>query len=270
VLQFVEARLCDAADAFDNLRGIRDPLRPPRRMIFVGSNSLVRSDYHAIGRELAGLAVRLGGLRPDDAVLEVGSGTGRMAVALTAVLSQEGRFEGFDIVREGVEWCQAHLTPRFPRFRFHHADLFNSFYCPAGGATAAAYRFPFDDGTFDFVLSTSVLTHMYRAEAAHYLSEVARVLRPGGRTFITHFLLTPESRLSVQDEKSSLRFAHPVPDGLTTDPAQPEAAIAIDVEAVTADYAAAGLVIADPIYPGTWSGRPAGESFQDIVVSVRR
>ena len=239
-------------------------------MIFVGSNSLVRSDYHAIGRELSGLAVRLGGLRPDDAVLEVGSGTGRMAVALTAVLSPQGRFEGFDIVREGVAWCQAHLTPRFPRFRFQHADIFNSFYCPGGRGTAAAFRFPFDDESFDFVLATSVLTHMYRAEAAHYLSEIARVLRPRGRTFITHFLLTPESRIAVEAERSALRFAHPVPDGLTTDPSQPEAAIAIDVDAGNADYAAAGLVVADSTYPGTWSGRPSGVTFQDIVVSVRR
>jgi SAM-dependent methyltransferase len=44
-------------------------------------------------------------------------------------------------------------------------------------------RLPFGDGRFDHVLSTQTLEHL--AEPAAFLAEAARVLRPGGRLFLT-------------------------------------------------------------------------------------
>lgn len=266
LLRFLEARLGDLVDAAETVTGRRDPLMPPRRMIGVGSNSIIKSDYRAIGRELVDLAVRLADLRPDDAILEVGSGTGRIAATLTPILSPTGQFEGFDIVGECVRWCQANITPRFPRLRFTHADVFNAAYNPGGTHGAGTYRFPYDDATFDVAMATSVLTHMYRDDAAHYLREIARVLKPGGRTFITHFLWTPESQTAQQEGRSAMRFLFPVPDGVTIDAAEPEAAIAINLDAVRADYDQAGLVL-DPVCFGRWRGQMDGVHFQDIVVA---
>jgi SAM-dependent methyltransferase len=235
-------------------------------MIFVGSKSIIKSDYHAVGRELVELAVRLAELQPQSAVLEVGSGTGRIAASLTGILSPPGHFEGFDIVRSGVDWCQANITPRFPQFRFQHADVFNAEYNAGGSQSGSNYRFPYADASFDVVVATSVLTHMYRADAAHYLSEIARVLRPGGRSFITHFLWTADARDAHERGRSAMHFAFPVVEGLTVDPAHPEAAIAIDLEAVRSDYEKAGLVL-DPVYAGRWFGTAEGAHFQDIVVA---
>ena len=266
VLRFSAARLGDIVDAAQFVTGRRDPLLPPRRMIFVGSNSIIKADYHVIGRELVDLAVRMAGLRPESSVLEVGSGTGRIASTLTTILSSEGRFEGFEIVPAGVQWCQTRITPRFPRFHFTHADVFNAVYNPAGRENAATYQFPYESGSFDIVMATSVLTHMFRVDAAHYLSEAARVLRPGGRTFITHFLSTPLSRAAVTEGRSAMRFLFPVPDGLTIDAAAPEDAIAIDLDAVTSDYQQAGLII-DAVHVGRWTGNLDGAHFQDIIVA---
>jgi SAM-dependent methyltransferase len=265
-LRFLAARLGDVVDAAERLTGRHDPLLPPRRMIFVGSNSIIKSDYHVIGRQLVDLAMQLAELQPDSVILEVGSGTGRIAASLTNVFSPVGRFEGFDIVRAGVDWCQKHITPRFPQFQFRHADLFNAVYNPAGRERAGTYRFPYENATFDVVIATSVLTHMYRADAARYLSEIARVLKPGGRSFVTHFLWTDECREAVAEGRSAVNFVFPVPDGFTIDETHPEAAIAIDLGAVRTDYENAGLVL-DPICVGRWAGRVAGAHFQDIVVA---
>ena len=46
---------------------------------------------------------------------------------------------------------------------------------------ASEYTFPYEDGEFDVVVLTSVFTHMLPDDVAHYLDEIARVLKPGGR-----------------------------------------------------------------------------------------
>ena len=158
-------------------------------------------DFRAAGDEFRELLVSLGGLRPDDDVLDVGSGVGRIAVGLTDWL--RGRYEGIDVVRRGVEWCQQAITPRYPNFHFQVADLYNRHYNPVGRVPASDYRFPFEDQSFDFVVLTSVFTHLLPADRDNYISEIARVLRPKGRCFATFFLLNEEARQSLRDGRGS-------------------------------------------------------------------
>jgi len=160
-------------------------------------------DFEAIGKEFLGYFITLGGLTPDDAVLDVGSGIGRMAIPLASYLSKRGRYEGFDIVPEGVRWCQQHLTPRYPRFRFQVADVRNQLYNPKVTASATDYRFPFDDGTFDFCFCTSIFTHLLPDEVSHYLAEISRVLRPGGRCLATFFLAQDGACAGVESPASA-------------------------------------------------------------------
>src|SRR5439155_26776504 len=125
--------------------------------------------------------IRLVGLQPHERVLDLGCGIGRMAVALTRYLDHRGSYEGLDIVEAGIKWCTKHVTPRFPSFRFQLADVFNSHYNPKGKFKPSEYRLPYQADDFDFVFLTSVFTHMFAPEVENYLSEVHRVLRPGGR-----------------------------------------------------------------------------------------
>ena len=60
---------------------------------------------------------------------------------------------------------------------------------PKGRFRASECRFPWDDESFDFVLLTSVFTHMLPADREHYLSEIARVMSRGAKCVITHFIL---------------------------------------------------------------------------------
>ncbi|MBA3583179.1 MAG: class I SAM-dependent methyltransferase, partial [Gemmatimonadetes bacterium] len=142
----------------------RDPLTPPRRLVFVGA-----SDFRKIGHELFQCFVDPGGLQPDDSVLDVGCGIGRMAVPLTGYLSSASRYEGFDVVPVGIEWCRSHITPRFPNFRFQLADIRNKTYNPGGSYQADAYAFPYPADSFDFVIAISVFTHMLPADVKHYV-----------------------------------------------------------------------------------------------------
>ncbi len=169
------------------ITGLRDPFIPPNWLHSVGDLG-----FKEVGEEFFKYFVNLGGLRPHQRVLDVGSGTGRMALPLTKYL-KDGSYEGLDIVAPSVEWCQKTYTSRYPNFRFHFSDIYNKEYNPDGKFKASEYRFPFESASFDFVFLTSVFTHMLPQDMENYLSEIARVLKSDGRVFITYFLLNPES-----------------------------------------------------------------------------
>jgi len=257
-----------ALDTGEAVLGRREPLTPPRRLMNVGSNQLTRSDFHKIGQLLFDLLVDPGGLKPDDRVLDVGCGIGRMAVPLTRYLSNEGSYDGFDIVPESIDWCSRSITPQFPRFRFHYADIFNTNYNERSTRGAAEYRFPFPDESFSFVFLTSVFTHMMIDGVENYLREIRRVLVPGGRCFATHFLLNRESERLIASGKSRLTFQFPAEHGRTNLAEIPEAAVAQEESHALELYGRAGLAVAGPIRYGSWSGR-SDPFYQDIIVSAR-
>lgn len=250
------------------LRRQLDPLVPPNRLIFVGGN---RSDFRRIGDKWLGTMIEVGGLKPTDHVLDIGCGVGRMAVALSTYLRTDGSYDGFDIVREGVEWCQRKITPRFTNFRFRFVNLQNPLYNAAAATRACDFAFPYEDGSFDFVLLASVFTHLRAEDTAHYLCEVRRVLRPGGRCLASFFLLNEETEALIAEGGARFDFKHAVGPCRTADPAAPETAIGYPEPLARRLHEEAGLLIAR-VLPGSWPGRPAHQvrHGQDIILAETR
>ena len=247
-------------DVAARLRGDgRDGLPPRRLQVAVGGG-----DYLAIGREFRRHFVELGGLRPEHDVLDVGSGSGRMAYALKDWLS--GSYEGFDVVPEAVEWCRRAIGSRHPNFRFTLADIRSDRYNPGGAHDAAGYRFPYDDDSFDFAFLTSVFTHLRRPAVDNYVRELARVLRPGGRCVATYFLMNEEATRLMGGHG---QFGFDQGEQLVVDARVPERAVAFREDDVRALHAASGLPI-EAVHYGSWCGRGRHTSFQDITVSIRR
>src|SRR5262249_30998923 len=145
-------------------------------------------------------------LQPDERMLDVDSGIGRKTIQLTRYFDERASYDDIDITAAGVDWCARTITPRFSRFRFPRIDVYNLLYNPTGTCLPSEYRFPFDDASFTFVMLGSVFTHMLPDDAAHYLAEIARVLRPDERCLISYFLFNDESRALVESGKSTLNF----------------------------------------------------------------
>jgi len=242
----------------------RQPERfgPPRSLV----HAIGGGDYLAIGQEFFGHFTELADLQPDQRVLDIGCGVGRMAYPLSTYLTDQGGYWGLDIVRPAIKWCQRNIARDRKNFHFEHMDVHSRKYHPAGQVAAADYVFPFEDDQFDFICLTSVFTHMLPPDMAHYLKEIRRVLRPGGRCLMTCFLINEESAGLIERGRSQLSFRHPLAGCFTTNIKVPERAIAYREADLLTMLEAAGLSLHGDVHYGAWCGRSTHLSMQDIVV----
>jgi len=132
----------------------------------------------------------LQGFVPDGRILEVGAGSGAMA---EEVLSS---FPATTMTATDFDDAMVEaISTRLARF----SDR-------ATARPADATALPFPDGSFDAVLSWVMLHHTVEWEKA--LTELVRVLRPGGHVVGYDLLSTPPLRLLHRHEGTRLRLMH--------------------------------------------------------------
>lgn len=243
------------------------PFVPPTQLMFDWLPTY--EEYKSNGEEFLTIYKEVCGLRPDEKMLDVGSGIGRKTLPLTRYFSREARYEGIDISRTGVEWCASKITPKYPNFRFQWIDVYNKFYNPEGRTPASEFSFLFADESFTFVMLGSVFTHMLPNDLEHYLSEVYRVMQKGGRCLISYFLLNEESRRLIEERKNKEHFNHRYGQCLVASAEVPEDVIAYPEDWIMELYERVGLKTQRVDY-GSWSGREHPLSYQDLVLAAKK
>jgi SAM-dependent methyltransferase len=196
-----------------------------------------------------------GELQPGDSIIDIGSGAGRLAYGLHEWFG--GRYVGVDVMPALVEFCKK----RFPRFEFHHLDVYSPFYNPHGSKDPDAGRVPLPDQTFDLAVLLSVYTHLLPDTFRRVTADVARLLKPGGRCLATFFLLDDKT------ERSHFQFAHERPECRIENADAPEHAVAYTRRFVDDAFQAAGFKVKSA-RRGSWTGAP-GLSFQDQLLFVK-
>ena len=229
--------------------------------VFVGDG-----DYRAIGVEYLGHFARIGGLKPFESVLDIGCGIGRMAVPLTQYLDPEKAFyEGIDPVNAGVEWCVQNISSTYPHFRFCRVDIAHELYNPGGAIAGHEIVLPFADEKFDFVTMVSVATHLPEAEISAYAREIMRLLTPGGRLFLTAFIVAAGD---PDRPTARPRFTRGTKPGTWYgDPLAPLGAIGFDAGIIESSLKEAGLQI-QRLSLGHWRGIESAH-YQDIIIAVK-
>jgi SAM-dependent methyltransferase len=218
----------------------------------------------------------LTGLRRGHKILDVGCGPGRLTREFVLYLDDDGAYHGLDVRKEVIDDLVVAYGD-LPNFHFHHADLSNSTYNKEGGAAATAYRFPLESATFDLVLLRSVFTHLVPAEVENYMTEIGRVLRPGGHAYITYFLLNDQSLPLVRSPEGEM--SHPLfrvdrGDHLLTSDDNPAHAVALEEATIRELYARNGMRVVEPIRYGSWPGQQRSyvqKTFrQDVVIAEKQ
>jgi SAM-dependent methyltransferase len=261
------ARFWHSVDGFGrDLKSLPERLRDPERrkepwetIHHVGSN------YHSTGQHAVDLLRAHADLGPDDHVLDIGCGNGRVTRPLVETLSREGGYIGFDVSRAAIRYCQRRFGPLRPDFEFHHIDIHNGVYNPHGTVIESQTRFPCTDGVITLAFANSVFTHLPLEAIRRYLDETRRVLAPGGRAAFTTFVLTPAVRDWIAAGHSTLPLK-PWRDGaMTVDPHWPENAVAYDETVLRDAVESAGLTL-DRVLVGDWRPHPTYAGNQDMLI----
>jgi ubiquinone/menaquinone biosynthesis C-methylase UbiE len=120
-------------------------------------------------RRTHGAVVELAALGPGEKVLDVGCGTGSLAVALKVPAGSTGSVHGIDASQEMIEEARRNASKAGADVNFQ---------------VGLAEAIPFPNGTFDLVVSQLAIHHLPDDLKQPAFGEMHRVLKSGGRCLI--------------------------------------------------------------------------------------
>ncbi len=123
-------------------------------------------------RQLRQRTATLARIQPGDAVLDVGCGTGTLAMEVARRVGRTGRVAGVDPSPQQIARARSKAARRHVPIEFQIGVI---------------EQLPFPDQTFDVVFSTLMMHHLPAPLKRQGLAEIARVLKPGGRLVIADF-----------------------------------------------------------------------------------
>ena len=117
-------------------------------------------------------ALRLAALQTGESVLDVGCGTGTLAIAAARYVGPTGGVFGIDASADMIARAKRKAARAGVNVVFENA---------------VAEALPFRDAQFDVVLATVMLHHLPRPARRWCAAEMRRVLKPGGRVLAVDF-----------------------------------------------------------------------------------
>lgn len=124
-----------------------------------------------LGREnaLRNQTLRVAAISRGETVLDVGCGTGTLALLAKAESGDQGKVYGIDASLEMIAVAQQKSLQQK---------------CAVDFQTGVIEALPFTDNTFNVVLSSLMFHHLPPDLKQHGLAEIYRVLKPGGRLLV--------------------------------------------------------------------------------------
>ena len=131
-------------------------------------------------------------LRSGESVLDVGCGTGTLAILASKTVGRSGTVCAVDPSSEMLARARIKAAKAGADVRFENA---------------AAQALPFQDSSFDVAFSTIMLHHLGRAARRELAAELRRVVRSSGRVLLVDFA-RPAAKLRGMAAHFRHRYGH--------------------------------------------------------------
>jgi SAM-dependent methyltransferase len=190
-----ELRQLTSVVALLNKRHCHDlPLPPEYLRLHVGAQTSA-ANFMAQGANSSERVLEIFGENPAGAILDWGCGSGRTLRWLLHYAAWRENYRGCDVDREAIEWLRQNGQSNLE-------------------VCTDDPPLPYADQSFDGLFAFSVLTHIHPEKHRVWYAELRRVLKPGGRAFLTtqgqHVVETLGSQLppGTETEFSAKGFVH--------------------------------------------------------------
>jgi SAM-dependent methyltransferase len=134
-------------------------------------------------------------------ILDVGCGSGLLAISSEPFIRPKGQYTGIDVNRNFIDISEKNYKDKW--FKFLYLSVFNSVYSPSINETEASKPWDVSSESQDLVTALSVWTHLNEQHSTFYLEEVSRVLKPGAKAIITFFVLDNNYERSLKRRRNA-------------------------------------------------------------------
>lgn len=220
--------------------------------------------FSTIGEQFKRLLIDHALLNKDQAILDIGCGTGRLANQLTNFLT--GSYSGFDVHPHFIDYCKT--TYQATNFNFQAIDIIHDEYNPNGTIDASTFVFPYQANSFDLVIAIAVFNHFKLEWIIQYIREISRVLKPRGVFFGTILLLNQQSIDFINTRiQPPYQFSHRTPESWHDFETRPLFNVAHPEDVLRRVFIKSNLMIREPIRYGEWCRSKVALAGPDIIVA---
>lgn len=129
------------------------------------------------------------GLNRNSRMLEIGCSSGRTVIGLTHKAGPIAEYVGVDTKPYNIWWCNKYIAKKNKYCKFIHVDLKHIMFNQNGAIELDEnFRYPLSGNHFDIVYLNSILPNNIDTEIKLLAKEFYRLLKPGGKLFLTTFI----------------------------------------------------------------------------------
>jgi ubiquinone/menaquinone biosynthesis C-methylase UbiE len=225
--------------------------------------------YFNLGKEQAEKITQWLSIKPEDKILDLGCGCGRIAIHFLNYLSEQGKYIGIDIDKDFISYCSNNISMLDDNFQFHFIDVYNGAYGREGKLKADEVILPVESESMDVVILWSLFTHMNLTDIESYLKEVYRVLKKGGRFIASLNLYNKFVENQMKMNKSQLDIKYRVDENsYTVFEEVPEWGFAHNEDKVKELCLESGFYIKEIKY-GIWHCKELSGEFHDCIIGEK-
>jgi len=187
-----------------------ESILPPKRMRYCGAEFKSDEFFLVSAQREAERLIDLCGLTVSSHVLDVGCGPGRLPIGILSSIGEIEHYQGIDVDRRSIQWCQRHITKWHPTFQFLYVDVNNPRYNPRGCQSGDDFRIPLQSQRFDIIYLYSVFSHIAEEDMRNYLGEFRKLLSDTGSIFLTGFIEEKVPNVTVNPDDYRMHWKGPL------------------------------------------------------------
>lgn len=192
--------------------------------------------------------------------------TGHVAAAVKPH-AKELEYHGIGVNGAMLKWCGE--TLQGDGFKFQRLDVRDAIKNPGGAVLPEKVRLPFEEESVDTVYADSLFTTMGQDALRRYISEIARILKAGGRFVATFFLLDGSVMVRISQRRTRYSFEHRIDTYCRAqEKNRPGTPIAYNGSFIQMLGAPVRLAVKE-IKPGSWSSHEGAVMFEDLLLAEK-